>query len=399
MPLPANPHDEIGKLVRVLQAFQKNAEELRDSVARLKLLGAIVESSEDAILSKTLAGIITSWNGGAEKLYGYSAAEAIGKSIDMIVPQERLQEENTIMQLLLEGKTFEHFETIRLNKSGKRVQISLSASLIRDASGKVIGVSKVAHDITYLKQAEALLLSYMRDLERSNKELDDFAYIASHDLKEPLRGIHNHACFLLEDNEKKLDPDSVSRLNRLTYLSQRMEKLVNDLLYFSRLGRQDMAIQETDMHAVIRDIESTLDVFLADHHARILVPAALPVIACDRTRVTELFRNLITNAVKYNDKVEKRVEIGFLESSMHPDGTRISNVFYVKDNGKGISQEFHEEVFRIFKRLQNGKDSQTEGTGVGLTFVKKIVERHGGRIWLASKTGKGTIFYFTLGGT
>lgn len=246
-----------------------------------------------------------------------------------------------------------------------------------------------------IHRTAATLERYTSDLERSNKELDDFAYIASHDLKEPLRGLHNHARFLLEDNEGKLEQDSVDRLHRLLYLSQRMEKLVNDLLYFSRLGRQQLAIQKTNLNEVVHDIEGMIDMFLQERHARIVLPAPLPELTCDKPRVTEALRNLITNAVKYNDKPEKVVEIGYLARHSLPGGKHATDVLYVKDNGLGIAPEFHDEIFRIFKRLQNSKGSE-DGTGVGLTFVKKIVERHGGKIWLESEPGKGTIFYFTL---
>jgi signal transduction histidine kinase len=235
-----------------------------------------------------------------------------------------------------------------------------------------------------------------RDLARSNKELDDFAYIASHDLREPLRGIHNHSRFLLEDNEGKLDEESLSRIKRLLYLSQRIERLVNDLLYFSRLGRQELAMQPTDMNEVVRDIESTIDEFLKQHRAKISIPRGLPSVTCDKTRVTEALRNLIVNAVKYNGNVERLVEIGFLGSAIAKQGRRLQDVFYVKDNGRGIAPEFHEDIFRIFRRLQANQPGEEEGTGVGLTFVKKIVERHGGRIWLDSAPGAGTTFYFTL---
>jgi light-regulated signal transduction histidine kinase (bacteriophytochrome) len=169
-----------------------------------------------------------------------------------------------------------------------------------------------------------------------------------------------------------------------------MEKLVNDLLYFSRLGRQDFAIQPTDLNEAIRDVESTLDHFLEERGARIALPRPLPTITCDKTRVTELFRNLITNAVKYNDKKEKVVEIGCVDAA-----AGAAKAFYVKDNGRGIDPEFHQEIFRIFKRLQSAQDSE-DGTGAGLTFVKKIVERHGGKIWVESEPGKGATFYFTL---
>lgn len=249
-----------------------------------------------------------------------------------------------------------------------------------------------------IKRASESLLRYTKDLERSNKELDDFAYIASHDLKEPLRGIHNHARFLLEDNADKLEQESVTRLGRLIYLSQRMERLVNDLLYFSRLGRQELAIQTTDVNDVIHDIESTLDQLLKECHVQISLPRPLPTIICDRIRVTELFRNLITNAIKYNDSQKKILEIGFLDSYPSPDGHKKRNVFYVKDNGRGIAPQFYNDIFRIFKRLQKAESGQEEGTGVGLTFVKKIIERHGGQIWLESEIDNGTVFYFTLEG-
>jgi light-regulated signal transduction histidine kinase (bacteriophytochrome) len=237
--------------------------------------------------------------------------------------------------------------------------------------------------------------AYVGDLERSNQELDDFAYIASHDLKEPLRGLFNHATFLLEDYSDKIDEDGVRRLNRLGALCQRMERLINDLMYFSRLGRADLAIQSTDPNAIIVEIRQMMETLLSERGARIIVPHTLPLMVCDKIRVTEVFRNLITNAVKYNDKPERLVEVGFLESAITDTGPE-KTVFYVRDNGVGIEREFHQEIFRIFKRLQNTPDGQEAGTGVGLTFVKKIVERHGGRIWLDSESGKGTVFYFNL---
>jgi light-regulated signal transduction histidine kinase (bacteriophytochrome) len=245
------------------------------------------------------------------------------------------------------------------------------------------------------RRTELKLQGYMDQLERSNQELDDFAYIASHDLKEPLRGLFNHASFLLEDYQDKLDEDGVRRLKRLSQLSQRMERLVNDLLYFSRIGRAELAIQETDLNGVIDEIRLMMEAMLTERHARVIVPRSLPRIVCDKPRVTEVFRNLITNAVKYNDKAKRTVEVGFRESVNTRDGPEW-NVFYVRDNGVGIEAEFYDEIFRIFKRLNNTPAGQEPGTGVGLTFVKKIVERHGGRIWLESAPGKGTTFYFNL---
>lgn len=250
-------------------------------------------------------------------------------------------------------------------------------------------------EATERKRQDAELARHVAALERSNKELDDFAYIASHDLKEPLRGLFNNARFLQDDYAEKLDQDGVDRLSRLSYLCQRMEQLINDLLYFSRLGRQDLAIHPTDLNAVIRDIQMMSETTLKERNVAIVLPRPLPSISCDETRITEVFRNLITNAAKYNDNAEKRIEIGHLPTLETAKGTA-NDVFYVRDNGIGIAAEFYEDIFRIFKRL-NAEDDDKKGTGVGLTFVRKIIERHGGRIWLDSVCGEGTTFYFTIG--
>jgi signal transduction histidine kinase len=266
------------------------------------------------------------------------------------------------------------------------------------ASNRALAIGAVwvvATMIYFRRRIELALRTNVSDLERSNEELDDFSYIASHDLKEPLRGLANHASFLLEDYKDKIDEDGVRRLNRLGQLCERMQRLIDDLMYFSRLGRADLAMRETDPNAVILEIEQMMETLLGERRARIVVPFALPRIVCDSTRVTEVFRNLITNAVKYNDKTEPLVEIGFLGTVVAKERTE-RNVFYVKDNGIGIDPEFHQEIFRIFRRLPSASDGPEAGSGVGLTFVKKIVERHGGRIWLESEPGKGTVFYFSL---
>lgn len=257
-------------------------------------------------------------------------------------------------------------------------------------------IGKLARVLRSFQQTMEDMKRYTLDLERSNKELDDFAYIASHDLKEPLRGISNHARFLLDDNEGKLDKDSVSRISRLIFLSQRIEKLINDLLYFSRLGRQEFAIKKTDLGGMVRDVENTLAEFLKTNNAVISVPRPLPSMTCDEVRVMEVFRNLVVNGVKYNDSPKKVIEIGFLDSHRDAKGVERKNVIYVKDNGHGIRPEFHEEIFRIFRRIEKPHQKPDDGNGVGLTFVKKIVEKHGGNIWLESEFGKGTTFYFTL---
>jgi signal transduction histidine kinase len=231
-------------------------------------------------------------------------------------------------------------------------------------------------------------------LERSNAELGDFAQIASHDLKGPLRGPSNNARFLHEDYAKKLDRDGVGRLLRLGYLCQRMERLIDDLLHFSRLGRQELGGKVTDLNAVIRDIEPMSETTLKECNASIVIPQELPRIGCDSVRITEVFCNLIVNAIKYNESTAKLIEIGYF-NELKTGGATEEQVFYVKDNGIGVAEVFHEDIFRIFMRI-NAEDDDKKGIGVGLTFVRKIVERHGGRIWLDSALGKGATVYFTI---
>jgi signal transduction histidine kinase len=235
------------------------------------------------------------------------------------------------------------------------------------------------------QRAEKELEERNEELHRSNQDLDDFAYIASHDLKEPLRGIHNFAVFLLEDYGDRFEEEGRSKLETLTRLSRRMEILIDSLLHFSRLGRVDLAIDDVDLNEVVVEVLDSLGIHLQENHVAVRMPHPLPVVRCDRVRVRELFYNLILNAIKYNDKAEKWIEIGSTAGAL-----------YVRDNGIGIQEKHFDAIFRIFKRL-HGRDKFGGGTGAGLTIVKKIVERHNGRIWVESTYGEGTTIYFTLG--
>jgi len=234
----------------------------------------------------------------------------------------------------------------------------------------------------------------IKELERSNRELDDFAYITSHDLKEPLRAVFQHATFLLEDYEQKLDPSGKKRLNRLIVLSQRMQMLISDLLYFSRLGRGELAVETVDLNEVIADIEISLAEALQRQNATISIMEPLPRVQGHRPHMKALFQNLICNGINYNDSKERTIEIGYSPTGNADSGEGMGR-FHVRDNGIGIDEQFKDDVFRIFRRL-NSEQAYGEGTGAGLSFVKKIVENHGGAIWLTSIIGEGTTFFFTL---
>ncbi|MBE9045092.1 GAF domain-containing protein [Pleurocapsales cyanobacterium LEGE 10410] len=243
-----------------------------------------------------------------------------------------------------------------------------------------------------------------KELTRSNVELDSFAYIASHDLKEPLRGIYNYSSFLIEDYGQTLDSEGVDKLNTLMRLTHRMEDLINSLLHYSRLGRSELQVQPVDLNQLVAGVLDVLKVSKRDKQVRFDIPRPLPTVSCDRTQVSELFTNLISNGIKYNQKSEKIIEIGYLDPQHNPtimktleslNKLELPTVFYVRDNGIGIREKHLESIFRIFKRL-HGQNKYGGGTGAGLTIAKKIVERHGGEIWVESVYREGSTFYFTL---
>ncbi len=243
-----------------------------------------------------------------------------------------------------------------------------------------------------------------KELARSNIELDAFAYIASHDLKEPLRGIYNYSSFLIEDYGEILDEAGVDKLNTLMRLTHRMEDLINSLLHYSRLGRAELQMRPVDLNDLVAGVLDVIKVSARDKQVEFHIPRPLPTVNCDRTQVNELFTNLISNGIKYNQKSEKIIEIGYLDADHpitiekmleYPDNTPAKTIFYVRDNGIGIREKHLESIFRIFKRL-HGQKKYGGGTGAGLTIAKKIVERHGGNIWVKSVYKEGSTFYFTL---
>ncbi|MCD0166593.1 ATP-binding protein, partial [Deinococcus sp. 12RED42] len=239
------------------------------------------------------------------------------------------------------------------------------------------------------------------DLERSNADLDAFAYIASHDLKEPLRGLHNYSVFLLEAYEHQLDEDGAAKLRTLVRLTQRMDALIDSLLLYSRVGRVDLSFRPTDLNDLLRDVLDVLSPRLEQLRVQVQVPPDLPTLTVDRVRTGEVFSNLVTNAMKYNDSPQPTVQIGALRPGgrgdlrVPPGVPEHATVLFVRDNGIGIREKHFENIFRIFKRLHT-RDQFGGGTGAGLTIVRKIVERHGGQIWVDSEYGQGSVFYFTL---
>lgn len=229
-------------------------------------------------------------------------------------------------------------------------------------------------------------------LEKSNTELDAFAYVASHDLKEPLRGLHHYAVMLSEDYMDQLEEDAKHKLETMVRLTQRLESLIDSLLSYSRVGRVDYAVRRVDLHDLVLETIDLLKPSLEQRNARVKIPGRLPEVVADAVRLGEVFNNLISNGVKYNQSAVPEVELGYLEGNPQE-----GPVFYVKDNGIGIPEHHHETIFRFFKRLHSHNE-YGGGTGAGLSIAQKIIERHGGRLWVESQAGQGSTFYFTLAG-
>lgn len=250
-----------------------------------------------------------------------------------------------------------------------------------------LALRRVVAEVVLRRVEEVAALN--RALARSNAELDAFTYIASHDLSEPMRGIHNYAAMLREDYGDQLGEEGNGWVETMMRLSRRMDSMIDSLFEYSRVGRTELEVAPTDLQAVLAGALDTLALQIRESGTEIRVPRPLPVVPCDAERVGQVFQNLIHNALKYNERDEKWIEIGYRQDAGSPV------VLFVRDNGIGIAEQHHDVIFRIYKRL-HPRDRFGGGTGVGLTIVRRIVERHGGRVWLESEPGAGTTFFFTL---
>jgi PAS domain S-box-containing protein len=385
---------DITERKRAQRAWEQTQEDWhRQAEGQAALLATIVESSDDAIIGKTLEGTVISWNRGAERIFGYTAEEMVGQSILRLFPDELMEEEARILRQIKSGKVVSHYETVRLHKSGRRLDISITVSPIRDHNGYVVGASKIARDITERKRAEAEILRFNQTLEfrvkertsqlqAANEELEAFAYAASHDLKAPLRAIDITTKWLEEDLDQHLTPDTRDTMNLLRRRVGRMEKLLDDLLAYSRVGR---VVGEDGQEIISGDalIATILDLLVPPPSFVINVSPDFQKIRVPRMPLQQVLFNLISNAVKHHDKPRGVIEVGCVE-------TDDTYVFSVKDDGPGIAPEFHDRIFKMFQKLK--PQAEKEGSGIGLALVEKNVKVFGGAVSLESAEGQGSTF-------
>ena len=491
-------------------ASARDITERKKAEQEIQRLANVVESSDDAIITRSFEGNILSWNKGAEKTYGYSANEVLGKNLSLLEPPELKGEIKKFSDKIKEKKRISPYESLRLKKNGKLINVSVTlspvldtsgkfvaisaitrditenkkvtkklelankynrsllessldplvtigpegkitdvnnsteivtgynrdeligtdfsdyftepkkaklgyeqvfdegivrdyplevkhkdghttsvlynASVYKDESGEIIGVFAAARDITELKEAEKILKQKLGELSRSNEELEQFAYISSHDLQEPLRMIASYLQLLERKYKGKLDSKADKYIHFSVDGAIRMQNLIDDILDFSRVTTKAKKLQPTDLEIIYEEVLSNLELSIKENDAHINHDH-LPVVMADQTQITQVFQNLINNAMKFRSEDKPKINISVKEEEDYW-------LFAVEDNGIGIDPKHSERIFEVFKRLHKKRDYP--GTGIGLAICKKIIERHGGRIWVESELGKGSNFYFTL---
>ncbi|MBX5493057.1 MAG: CHASE3 domain-containing protein [Chloroflexi bacterium] len=377
--------DEIGAAAT---AFDRMAEELQALVQRHE---AILASAAEGIFGLDPQGHVTFANRAAERLTGYTSAEMARQSQHTLIHHSRPDgtpypiEECPIYQALQSGTCAQRSDEVFWRKDGTCFPVEYTAVPFHDPEqGR--GVVITFRDITERLQAEQQLREYAQELARSNADLEQFAYVASHDLQEPLRVIVSYIQLLERRYKNQLDARADKYLAYVVDAGRRMQTLINDLLTYSRVGRRGDQIAPTDTTAVLGRVLANLGAALRDSGATV-THDPLPTVAADETQLGQLFQNLIGNALKFRSDAPPRIHV----SAAQRDGEWL---FAVRDNGIGIAPEYAERIFVIFQRLHTREEYP--GTGIGLAICKKIVERHGGRIWVESTPGAGSTFYFTL---
>ena len=384
--------DENGNVVGIFAAARditkrKHAEEaLRQSEQRFS---SMVEAVRDyAIIYLELDGRVASWNKGAERIKGYRAEEIVGQHFSRFYRPTDVAAGKPDQELRVatsEGR-FED-EDWRVRKDGSRFWANVVVTALRDASGEINGFVKITRDLTARKQAEDEIKRYAEDLRRSNQELEQFAYVASHDLQEPLRTVSSFSQLLARRYHGKLDADADEFVTFIVDGATRMQTLINDLLAFSRVGMRGNPLAPVACEHVLEIAKQNLEATIAESGAKI-TQDPLPALSADETQLTQLFQNLLSNAIKFRRPEEAPcIHI----SAVRHDGAW---QFSMRDNGIGIAPQYFDRIFIIFQRL-HGREEYS-GTGIGLAICKKIVERHGGRMWVESEPGTGSTFHFTI---
>ena len=384
--------DRIGKIIGAstiawdVTEHKRIGEALGESEARFR---SITQSATDAIISADSYDNIISWNKGAQTMFGYMEEEALGKSITIIIPERyRDAHKNGLERVYSTGETriigkSIPVELVGMRKDGSEFPLELSLSTWKTEKRRFY--SAVIRDITERKLADEKLKKILSELERSNKDLEQFVYIASHDLQEPLRTVSNFSQLLGRRYKGKLDAKADQFIGFIVDGTTRMQQMIDDLLAYSRISTRAKPFEPTNCETIFDQALANVKMAIEESGA-LVTHDYLPTVMADSSQIIQLFQNLLSNAIKFR-KEKPRIIVSAIQKGN-------DWFFSVKDNGIGIAPEFMENIFKMFEREH--ASAEYPGTGVGLAICKKIVERHGGRIWVESEQGNGSTFYFTI---
>ena len=365
----------------------KEVEEIKNYLA------AVVKQSNDAIYLHDPEGKIISWNEGAEVNYGFSESEALNMKIWNIVPNFLLEETQEVINTILRGEQIQALETKRITKYGKIIDVVFSASVITDSNNVLKSVAITERDITKQKKSELEIYNLNSDLTRNvaqleviNNELESFSHSISHDLRAPLRAINGYANIIQDEYKAQFDDELTRLFQIIQNNAKRMGVLIDGLLDFSKLGRKEVKKSSINVNEMVTQVLKEMS-HLIQPHTKIEI-ADLGYVEGDYTLIYQCFVNLVSNALKYSSKkAEPLIEIGSIANENE-------FVYFVKDNGAGFNMDYVDKLFGVFQRLHTDEDF--EGTGVGLGIVKRIVAKHGGKVWAEGKIDEGATFYFLL---
>lgn len=376
--------DVITERKQAEEALRQTAEELDK---RTRELNAILSSVQDYVYIFDPKGRFVFANKKLLDLWGLTAEQAIGKTTrDLDYPTSvEMALMDGVRHVLKTGQTVTNV-THYTSPSGVVGSYENILAPMLDSEKKVAFIAGSSRDITEREQGEDELKRILDTLKSSNAELEQFAYVASHDLQEPLRGIAGLAQLLQQRYYGQLDSQADEFINLIVDGTQRMQTLINDLLAYSRIGRRGETIQSKNAEDALQATMKNLDVAIQEYGARI-THESLPTVKADATQLIQLFQNLIGNAIKFRSERPPEIHIGVTDAGDFWQ-------FSVRDNGIGIESQYFERVFQVFQRLHTRREYK--GTGIGLAICKKIIERHGGKIWVESEPGVGSTFYFTL---
>jgi len=377
--------DKDGKPLR-FSGTAFNVTDRKRAEEKLLQLSKVFMEALDPILVRDLDGAIVDLNQAAEETYGWRRDELIGKPFKTLVHPDRHARVDELREQCKRGERVENVEALHRTKSGETIPVLLSLSLLTDQKGKPIGIASITKNLTDLKRTEDMLRARTEALERSNKELEQFAYVVAHDLREPLVGVAAYVKMLKRHYRDTLDAEARKFIGSALDIIFRMDSLIQGLLAYSRLGTMKPSLERTDCNMVRDTAISNLKSAIGASRATV-TSETLPTLMADPLQLGQLFQNLLSNAIKFAGDRPLEIHIGAVREESQWK-------FYVKDNGIGIEPPYLNRIFRIFERLENA--AGRAGHGIGLANCKKIVEQHGGRIWAESEPGDGSTFFFTI---